>query len=144
MYKHILVPTDGSKRSARGVREAIRLAKSLRARITGVHVASPFVGAAYAEAATSYRNEYKATIARETGKILASVESAARAAGVPCRTKLVIEAHPWQGIVQAARRSRCDAIVMASHGRGSIGGLILGSEATRVLSHSRVPVLIVR
>jgi nucleotide-binding universal stress UspA family protein len=149
VYRHILVPTDGSRLAARGVREAIRLAKAVGARITVVYVASPFIGAVFKEAAMYYAGkfssgEYKAIVLRETRKILSSAERIARAAGVPCRTQLVVEARPWQGIVRAARTGRCDAIVMSSHGRGAVGGLILGSEASRVLAHSRIPVLIVR
>jgi len=63
---------------------------------------------------------------------------------VPCETRIVTAARPHAGILRAARAAKCDAIAMASHGRGAVGGLILGSETARVLSHSRLPVLVTR
>ena len=147
MYKHLLVPTDGSALADKGVRAAIRLAKALKARITTLYVASPYASQLYGEAAIYYsqqvsRAEHAKSVAREAKKILGAVERAARAAGVPCRTRLATELQPWEAIVKAARG--CDAIVMASHGRGAVGGLLLGSETSRVLAHSKIPVLVCR
>jgi len=149
MFKHILVPTDGSNLSTKGVRQAITLAKPLRAKITGVYVASPFVPPIYSEAAAFYSGpfsprEYRKITEKIAKKYLSVIERAAREAGVPCRTLLTTDPQPWQGILRTARKRKCDAIVMASHGRGAMGGLILGSETTRVLSHSKIPVLVAR
>ena len=149
MYKHILVPTDGSKLAAKGIREGVKLAKALRAKITGVYVASPFVPPIYSEGAMYSagpfsRTEYKKLTEKIAGKALGAIERAARAAGVRCRTRLVTDPRPWQGILRAARTGRCYAIVMASHGRGAVGGLMLGSETSRVLAHSKTRVLVVR
>ena len=68
----------------------------------------------------------------------------AQTAGVPCATRIVTSPGPYHGILRAARAAKCDAIAMASHGRGAIGGLLLGSETSRVLSHSKLPVLVAR
>lgn len=149
MYKHILVPTDGSSLAARGIREGVRLAKALGARISGVYVASPFVPPMYGEGMVYYpvafsAGEYKKLTEKIARKALGAIERAARAAGVRCRTRLVTDPQPWRGILRAARAGRCDAIVMSSHGRGAVAGLILGSETNRVLAHSKLPVLIAR
>ena len=149
MYKHILIATDGSRLAGKGIREGVKLAKAVGARITAVYVASPFVPPIYSEAAAYYagafsRSQYRKITEKLAGKALAAVERAARAARVRCRTRLVTDPQPWQGILRAARAGRCGAIVMASHGRGAVGGLILGSETSRVLARSKIPVLVAR
>jgi nucleotide-binding universal stress UspA family protein len=149
MYKHILVPTDGSTLAAKGVREGVKLAKSLGARITALHVAPPYVRPAYSEGGIYYagafsRHEYEKSTQKAARKCLGAAQRVARAARVPCRTKLVFDEQYWRGILRVARSARCNAIVMASHGRGAVGGLILGSETSRVLAHSKIPVLVIR
>jgi nucleotide-binding universal stress UspA family protein len=72
------------------------------------------------------------------------VEIEAEAAGVPCRTLSTTNEHPWRGIIRAAETKRCDVIVMASHGRRGLAGLLLGSETNKVLTHSKIPVLVCR
>lgn len=149
MYKHLLLPTDGSSIAASGVREGVKLAKALGAKVAGVYVAPPFVAPIRGEATEYYagpysRGEYKRLTETIARKALDTVVRAARAAGVPWRTRLVSDAQPWNGILRAARAWRCDAIVMGSHGRSAVGGLILGSETSRVLAHATLPVLVVR
>ena len=149
MYKRILVPTDGSSLAAKGIREGVRLAKALRASIIGVYVTAPFVPPVYTEGAIYYagtfsRAEHKRLTEKVARKAFGVIERAARAAGAPCRTRIVYDTQPWRGILKAARGARCDAIVMGSHGRGAIGGLLIGSETSRVLAHSKIPVLVAR
>ena len=147
MFKHILLPTDGSRLSERGVKAGISLAKALGARITGVYVVSPYAPVIYADAAYIPPNalkEYQQAAESHGAKVLAKLEREARAAGVPCATQVVTDAQIWQGILKVARARKCDAIAMASHGRGGLGGLLLGSETSRVLSHSKIPVLVAR
>ena len=148
MFKHILVPTDGSKLAAKGVKAGVKLAKALGARVTGVYVIPPYVPAMYAEAAVytpaSSATEYKKASERTAKKALAVVEIEAKTAGVPCATQLVTDPHVWNGIVRLARSRKCDAVAMASHGRSGLGGLLLGSETQRVLAYSKIPVLVVR
>jgi nucleotide-binding universal stress UspA family protein len=148
MYRNILVATDGSRLATKGVREAVGLAKALGARLYGLYVVAPSP-AVYGESAAYYAAgftpaEYKKLAEKAALKALHHVEQAARSAGVRCTTRFLTDAQPWRGILRAASAERCDAIVMTSHGRSSIGGMILGSETTRVLARSRIPVLVAR
>jgi nucleotide-binding universal stress UspA family protein len=148
MFKRILVPTDGSKLALKGVKAAAKLARPLGARLTGVYVVAPYMPPMYGEAALYVPGvspgEYKKNAERAAKKALDAIQAEARRAGAPFTGKIVYDALPWEGILRAARAGKCDAIVMASHGRGGLGGLILGSETQRVLAHSKIPVLIVR
>ena len=148
MFKHILIPTDGSRLAAKGINAGVKLAQSLGARVTGVYVAAPYMPPMYGEAGLALTGlpprEYEKIAARQAKKALAAVEVEAGVAGVPCRLESVTEVQPWRAILRVARGRKCDAIVMASHGRGGLGGLLLGSETARVLAHSKVPVLVTR
>ena len=148
MFKHILIPTDGSKLAAKGIKAGVKLAADLGARVTGIYVVTPYVPPVYGEAAIYYTGfspkEYKDISTKAAKKALAAVEIEAQTAGVPCATHLVSESQPWEGILKAARGRKCDAIVIASHGRGGVSGLILGSETQHVLAHSKIPVLVIR
>jgi nucleotide-binding universal stress UspA family protein len=148
MYKHILLPTDGSALAMRGARAGIRLAKSLRARVTAVYIIPRYVMPLYGEG-TAYVpavsiEDYKRATERQAKKALARVAAEARRAGVRCATRFRVETPAWRGLLAAARAARAKAIVMASHGRGGLGGMILGSETQRVLAQSKIPVLVVR
>jgi nucleotide-binding universal stress UspA family protein len=111
-------------------------------------VVQPYVPPVYSEAAVYYYGytpkQYEAMVREAAKKALAVVEREAKAAGVPCTTRIVEDARPWAGILKAARAQKCDAIVMASHGQGGVKGLLLGSETQRVLTHSKIPVLVIR
>jgi nucleotide-binding universal stress UspA family protein len=147
MFRHILLPTDGSRLAARGVKAGVKLAKALGARVTALHVIPPYVppfGDALVHIPAMSGSEHKKACERTAKKVLAQVESAARKAGVACAGVSVTDPQPWGGILRIARSKRCDAIVMASHGRGGLGGLLLGSETQRVLAHSKIPVLVTR
>lgn len=149
MFKHIAVPTDGSRLSGKGVKAGVELARSLGARVTGVYVIPPYTPPVYGEAAAYYvpgmsPEDYKQQTRKAAKKALAAVEIEAQTAGVPFATRIVISRRPHEGILRAARAAKCDAIAMASHGRGAVAGLLLGSETARVLSHSRIPVLVTR
>ena len=143
MFRHLLVPTDGSRLAERGVRAGVRFAAALGARVSGVYVlqAIPARGASYAGVpAREWARRFEAA----ARKALAVIEIEAELARVPCTTAVVRNARPWKGILAAAHRRGCDAIVIASHGRSGLGGLLLGSETANVLSHSRIPVLVAR
>jgi nucleotide-binding universal stress UspA family protein len=149
MFRHILIPTDGSALAAKGVKGGVKLAKALAARVTAVYVIAPYVPAIYGEAALYYApgmsgQEYTTYGMKEARKALAGVERQARAAGVRCATRAVTTAPPYLGILKVARASGCDAIAMASHGRSGLKGLILGSQTSRVLAHSKLPVIVLR
>ena len=123
MYKHILVPTDGSERSRRAIKTAARLARALAARITAIYVVVEGVPTLFS-GEKLYRSgvlgrQYKALIRAEAKKALAVVEIEAGIARVAYSSVRPVAAHPWQAIIRAARSRRCDLIVMASHGRAA-------------------------
>jgi nucleotide-binding universal stress UspA family protein len=142
MFKHILIATDGSPLAARGVKAGIRLAKALGGKVTGLYVAFAYVPPFYLPGVSP--RVLKRVSTEQAKKALGPLLAQARAAGVPCKTRTALAGEPWQAILRTARSARCDAIVMASHGRSGIGGLILGSETARVLASATVPVLVVR
>ena len=143
VYRHILVATDGSRRSAPAIRIAARLAKSLGAKLTGLHVVAPYFparsGAEYASLAG-----FRRSVAQEARRALAAFSAEARAQAVAATASSVLGGEPWRVILRTARTRKCDLIVMASHGRRGLAALVLGSETTKVLSHSKIPVLVCR
>jgi nucleotide-binding universal stress UspA family protein len=148
MFKHILISTDGSKLAAKGIKAGVKLAAALGARVTGVYVSAPWTAPMYSEGVVygpiNSPQEYKRATERAARKALAAIEIEAQAAGVACGTAHVTADQPWQGILRTAKSKKCDAISMASHGRGGLGGLLLGSETARVLAHSKLPVVVTR
>ncbi len=148
MFKHILVPTDGSKLSAKAIRIAVRLARDTGAKLTGAYVIAPYVSPSYSEgviyASTVSQSRYKMLTEREARKALAAVEREARISRVHYGSATQTAFNPWEGIIRAAKAKKCDLIVMASHGRRGLAGLLLGSETTKVLTHSKIPVLVCR
>ena len=149
MFKHIAIPTDGSRLAEKGVKAGVKLARSLGAKVTGVYVIPPYQPPIYGEAAMYYvpgmsPQDYKKECMKAAKKALATIKIEAQTAGVACDTRIVTEPEPHEGILRAARAAKCDAIAMASHGRGAISSLLLGSETARVLARSRLPVLVTR
>ena len=148
MYKHILVPTDGSKLSMHAIRAACALAQTVGAKITGVYVIPPYTPPIYAEGmiyvADLGPKRHKEVMAKAAKKALEAVSLEARRAGVACATVAPVAVQAWEGILKTARAKRCDLIAMASHGRRGLAGLLLGSETTKVLTHSKIPVLVCR
>jgi nucleotide-binding universal stress UspA family protein len=148
LYTQILLPTDGSSLSTRGAKAGVKLAKALGAKVTVVYVGMPYASSIYGDAAMYYAGpsprEHKRFSEEAAKKAFAPVALDAERAGVDCSTLLAVNAKPWEGILKTARGRKCDAIVMASHGRSGLGGLFLGSETQRVLAHSRIPVLVIR
>jgi nucleotide-binding universal stress UspA family protein len=144
MYTHILVPTDGSELSAKATQTAVDLAKRLGARISAVTVVEPYPYSPLAEAQPVAPQEYLDAAMRLAEQRLKAVRECAGASGVPCEGVSVEGAQPWQIICDEATRVKADLVVMASHGRRGISALLLGSETQKVLTHSTVPVLVVR
>lgn len=148
MYRHILVPTDGSKLSAKAIRTAAGLARVCEAKLTGIYVIAPYAPPVYSEGSVFgmpvSRRVFQEAAEKIAKKALAVVEIEAETAGVESSTVYVTGEQPWQAIIQAARSRKCDAIVMASHGRRGLAGVLLGSETVKVLTHSKVPVLVCR
>ena len=147
MYKHILVATDGSTLSLKAIRAAARLGARLKSRVTAVYVIAPYSPPVSVSEATAHGYAYSAQdYARDARKSAekALKKAAAVAGGTKVSPVSVVHAHPWEAIIAAARKNRCDMIVMASHGRRGIAGLLLGSETQKVLTHSKTPVLVCR
>ena len=145
MFKHILLPTDGSPLSEAAMRKGIQFAKSLNAKVTVFCVvpALPYVGCE-AEIGADFRTQAEAAVQAEVNKNLLAIEKAAKEAGVECETAKATSAQPYEAIIEAAAKKECDLIIMASHGRRGVGALLLGSETQKVLTHSRIPVLVYR
>ena len=148
MFTNILIPTDGSRLAGKGVKAGVKLAAALGAKVTGVYVIAPY-RPMYSEAAfyamPGYSpQDYRKAAEKAAKKALAAIEIEAQAAGVAFDARIVSDPLPWKGILKASRARKCDAIAMASHGRGALGGLFLGSETQRVLAHSNLPVLVTR
>jgi nucleotide-binding universal stress UspA family protein len=145
MYNRILLPTDGSEASGRAVDAGIAFARELNAEVVGMTATPPFHVFTADPGMLECTPERHAGACRErAARLLAPIEAAARAAGVPCRVEHVESDQPWEAIIATARRLDCDLVVMASHGRGGIAGLLLGSETQKVLVHSTVPVMVHR
>src|SRR5262249_14855431 len=139
MYKHILVATDGSRLSGKAVEHAIALARALRSRLTAFHASPDYPLPVYADGVVYEplsRGEYAAARTKEADKILSAVGTKAKRARVRFDRAHSISATPWEAILAAARRNKCDAIVMASHGRSGVTAMLLGSETQKVLTHS--------
>ena len=149
MYKHILVPTDSSKLSLKAVKEAAQLARACKAKVTALFVIEPYMPRVSDESLvpqslTRDQAVYKKFSEKAAADALAKAEKGFAAAKVKCTTEFVVDPMPWHGILDVARRRKCDLIVMASHGRGGFMGVLLGSETHKVLSHSKIPVLVCR
>jgi len=145
MFKHILLPTDGSKLSEKSVKQGVRIAKAVNAKVTALHVVPQFHTFTYqTEMLESSRAEYEADAAMRAKSYLDFVKKVASSSDVKCDTMHVSSDQPFKEIIAAAEKKGCDLILMASHGRRGIEGFLLGSETQKVLTHSRVPVLVYR
>jgi len=144
MYKRILFPTDGSEITQKALDSAIALAKLSGAEMYVLSVKEPFPYSAISEMQPVPPQEfYDAQERIAAGRVQAAAESA-RAAGITCHAHTVEAIHPWEAILDHAKTQGCDVIVMASHGRRGVSALLLGSETSRVLTHTTLPVLVVR
>ena len=147
MFKHILIPTDGSELARKAIDAGIALAKELRATVVG-YCAAESVERVFSAEGSSIRPttiaDFQNRVAEQAREHLDYIEKACNAAGVACEMVMTTPATPFQGIIEAARSKQCDIIVMASHGRGGLATLILGSVTQKVLAHSAVPVLVYR
>jgi nucleotide-binding universal stress UspA family protein len=145
MFTHILVPTDGSARSEEAIRMAVALAGESGAKLTGLHVIPAFHVLTYSPTMlTGTEGEFLKIARQHAEDYLATVTKTAAQAGVECETVAMAHAHPYEAIISAATQRNCDLIVMASHGRSGIRALLIGSETQKVLTHSQIPVLVVR
>ena len=147
MFKHILVPTDGSQFSQDAVRQAVRFAKEIGAQVTAFY-AKPSPPIPYYGEGVGYNFEmpskYNELVEKQAQESLGFVEKLCQKEGVSCAKLESVSDVPYQAIIDAATQSKCDLIFMASHGRSGISALLLGSETSKVLTHSKIPVLVYR
>jgi nucleotide-binding universal stress UspA family protein len=144
MYKRILVSTDGSDISQKAVQSAIALARSTGGELFTISVKEPFPYSAISEMQPVPPQEFFDAQERIAGERVKAVVSAAATAGVACQAHTVEALHPWEAILDHAKSQGCDLIVMASHGRSGLSALLLGSETQKVLTHSTLPVLVIK
>jgi nucleotide-binding universal stress UspA family protein len=148
VYKNILLPTDGSKPAAKAAKQGIVLAKSLAAKLTVLNVMPEFQmvideGFVIPNIDTLKKRFDEQTV-KQARKIVDAVAADAKSAGVKCETIVDQHARPYEAILQHAKKTKCDLIVMGSHGRTGLASILLGSETSKVLTHSKIPVLVVR
>lgn len=148
MYKHILVPTDGSPLSLKAVGEAAALAKKLDAKITALYVSAPFMPPAsetlMPRQMDTLQEVHRKTTEDAAGRALEAVKQATTSAAVAFEAVHASSDQPWDCIIREAKQRQCDLVVMASHGRRGLAGVLLGSETVKVLTHSNTPVLVCR
>ena len=147
MFKHILLPTDGSKLSERAVRSGIQFAGRIKARVTALHVIPAFQAFAnegFAPLSPALRKRLEDEARARATRMLEGIARQARSRKVRCATLTAASDMPYQVIIETARKKKCDLIMMASHGRRGLSSLLLGSETQKVLLHSKTPVLVVR
>src|SRR5437879_2817308 len=138
MFKHILIPTDGTALSQRAVTGGIAFAQSIGARVTVVMSSSPFhIIATLPLMVTDTRDQYMKDAEAMARTCLQGAAEAARVSGVPCETAHVFHDHPHQAIIEMAEARGCDLIMMASHGRKGVAALLIGSETQKVLTHCK-------
>ncbi|MDT9000496.1 universal stress protein [Paucibacter sp. APW11] len=144
MFKRILVPTDGSDITAKAVATAAAMAKLHGAKIFAISIKEPFPYSAVSEMQPTPPQEFFDAQERIAAGRLKEVVAAAEAAGVSAEAHSVEALHAWEAIIEHAKRVEADLVVMASHGRRGVQALLLGSETQKVLTHSTIPVLVVR
>lgn len=145
MFKHILLPTDGSEASEIAIKKCIQFARDTGAKVTGFHVTPEFHVITYqTEMLEDTKEQFIQAGKVHAATYLASIENAAREAGVPCSVAYTSSDHPYEAIIEAAKEHHCDLIAMASHGRKGVKGVLMGSETHKVLTHSQIPVLVYR
>jgi nucleotide-binding universal stress UspA family protein len=147
MFKNILIPTDGSALSRRAAKDAVRLAKKLGARVTGFYVAPTYrleIYGDYVPPDLVSPLQHAANAKKTALRHLDFVQKTAAQDKVPCACDYVMSDGPADAIVKAARKHRCDLIYMGSHGRSGLAKLLLGSQTSKVLAHTRIPVLVHR
>jgi nucleotide-binding universal stress UspA family protein len=145
MYKHILIPTDGSPQSRKAVAGAVELAKLVGAKVTGIFAAPPATPIVYRDnvpVGFSMPADHQRMIEDSAARYLGVIEQAAKKAGVRCEVITVTSDYPADTILATVTKKKCDLIVMATHGRRGIRGVLLGSETQRVLTHSKIPVMV--
>jgi len=148
-YKHIMLPVDGTELARKAEKECIAFAKSIGAKVTAIHVVSHFhlhfqPWAAPRSVHTKIEKEHEEEAGEIAQKMISALTMRAKADGVECDGLVVVGDHPYEEIINSAEARKCDLIMMASHGRRGLDAVLLGSETVKVLTHTKIPVLVVR
>lgn len=146
MYKKILLPTDGSALCDSASQKGIEFARFAGASIVAFHAIPATSYLIYTEAGPSdiLAEQFERDANLRGKRLIEALENQASEAGVPCESVLLTNDHPWEGIIEAAATKGCDLIFMASHGRRGLTAMLLGSETSRVLTHTKIPVMVYR
>ena len=145
MYHHILIPTDGSPLSTVAVEHSMDFARDAGARVTVLTVVGPFdTSSTDAVGLADIRADYERRARMQAAQILTDAQLKAKARGVPCEVEQLESDSPYDVIIKTADKRGCDLIAMASHGRRGVAAIVLGSETLKVLTHSKIPVLVYR
>jgi nucleotide-binding universal stress UspA family protein len=147
MFKHILIPTDGSRTAAKAIGAGVQLAKEMGAKVTGFHAQEPLPTHVYGEGYVPDKQlvaEFERRAEEHAKQCMQELADAANAAKVPFEAVIAKSATPHQAIIAAAEKNGCDVIFMASHGLKGLTGLMLGSVTHKVLVNSKLPVLVFR
>lgn len=145
MFKHILIPTDGSELSNIAVSQGVQFAKEIGARVTGLTVTTPPHYLSYNSPYMAESDEYFGkNMQHQAERNLQFLQDEAHQRGVRCEVLHNVSDHPYEEIVRTAESTGCDAIFMASHGRRGVRGLLMGSETQKVLTHTKIPVVVFR
>jgi nucleotide-binding universal stress UspA family protein len=144
MFKHILLPTDGSELSKKAIDGGLELAKVIGARVTAYVCLEEYPYTPFSEIVVEAPQAFRDRIESQARLYLKEIQTAAAALDVPCNAEMTTFAVPYLGIIDAAERHGCDVIFMSSHGRRGLSGLLLGSETQKVLTHTDIPVIVYR
>lgn len=149
MYKHIMLPIDASEPSRKAEKECIAFAKSIKAKVTAIHVVSHYYlhippYATPKAVLSKIEREHEEEAKEAAQAMVSALTKRAKADGVECDDLVVVGDNPYEEIINGARDRKCDLIMMASHGRKGLDAVLLGSETVKVLTHSKIPVLVVR
>ncbi|CAG9180796.1 universal stress protein [Cupriavidus respiraculi] len=144
MFKHILLPTDGSELSKKAIDGGLELAKAIGARVTAYVCLEEYPYTPFSEIVVEAPQAFRDRIESQAKLYLKEIQTAAAALDVPCDAEMTTFAVPYLGIIDAAERHGCDVIFMSSHGRRGLSGLLLGSETQKVLTHTDIPVIVYR
>lgn len=147
MFKHILIPTDGSALSKKAIVQGVKFAQETGAKVTGFFAAPPYRPQVYDDfIPANYMSpkQHEEATAKLAAKYLSVIEKCCKDSGVPYQGLHAASEYPAEAIIEAAKGRKCDLIFMASHGRKGLAGVLLGSETAKVLTHSKIPVLVYR
>jgi nucleotide-binding universal stress UspA family protein len=144
MFKRVLVPTDGSELSGKAIDAAVELAKGMKASLVGVTAVEPYSYSSLSEYRPETLEDYERRMDEVAAQRLGRITDVAARAGVAVETVVAKTFSPYEGIIDTAKEKSCDLIVMASHGRRGLNAVLLGSETQKVLTHSKIPVMVYR